>query len=436
MSLRRLVKNSAYLLGMNLSSLGALFLFAVLLARMVGKDALGLYALFAALIMPFSFLIDLGQSTSLVQEIGRSPGSTRRILWNSIALKLVLTFVATALLTPVSFLYFQDAGQRHLFWIFALLLLPRAVSTTFEVAFRAHQRMAPLMWIGVVAAALLVIGSSVLLFLGAGLAAMFAFFVVVEVVRALLGWVVFRRTLSMPAVAADRGFDSGLVRLLVRRSLPFFAMGLVGMLYYRVDVLLLAAMRDTAEVGTFTAASSFVKLLRVAPSVIVAAFFPAISAWSQNSPLVRHLSAKTLRLQLVSSLLLAGTFFLLARPLILHTFGFAEAVAILRVFVWSLVPLSLYSTLVYVFFQADRWVWNIRILLGILALNVGLNLVLIPKLGAMALALSSLVSESACFLIYFGLFLRLIRAPVSAVPSSPVPGYEEAPSFGWRASAG
>ncbi|NUM67885.1 oligosaccharide flippase family protein, partial [candidate division KSB1 bacterium] len=65
--LSKLFKNSAYLLVMNLGMLAALFVFSVLLARSLGKEALGLYTLFTATLMPFAYFVDLGQSTSLVQ---------------------------------------------------------------------------------------------------------------------------------------------------------------------------------------------------------------------------------------------------------------------------------------------------------------------------------------------------------------------------------
>ncbi|RIK56862.1 hypothetical protein DCC62_30165 [candidate division KSB1 bacterium] len=193
-------------------------------------------------------------------------------------------------------------------------------------------------------------------------------------------------------------------------ALPFFVMGLLGILHSRVDVMLLAALRDNAEVGVFSAASSFVKVLRIAPSVIVASFFPAIAGMQKNSPQLRKLAAKTLWAQFAFSLSLAVIIFLLADWLIARTYDFPAASTVLRVQVWSIIPLALYSTLVYVFFQADKSAWNVGILAATLLLNVILNYLLIPGHGALAPALSNLASESFCCVLYFSLYRRLPRA--------------------------
>ncbi|RIK56863.1 hypothetical protein DCC62_30170 [candidate division KSB1 bacterium] len=155
----KLFKNSFYLLVMNLGTLGALFVFSVLLARTLGQEALGLYALFTATLMLFSYAVDLGQSTSLVQEMGRAPAAGNRILKNTLLLKMLLSLAATAGLLLFSLFYFQKTEERSLFLIFGLMLLPRGLGATFEAAFRSRQKMAFLMWANVGHGALLVFAS-------------------------------------------------------------------------------------------------------------------------------------------------------------------------------------------------------------------------------------------------------------------------------------
>lgn len=395
---------------MNLGTMGALLVFSVLLARTLGQEALGLYALFTATLMPFSYAVDFAQSTSLVQEMGRAPDAGNRILKNTLLLKMLLGLAATAGLLLFSFFYFQKAEERSLFLIFGLMLLPRALGATFEAAFRSRQKMAFPMWANVSNGVLLVFASWWLLRAGYGLPTIIGLLVLLEIIKTVLLWLLYHREENFSVFSSAPAFDRALARASVATALPFFVMGLLGILHTRLDVMLLAALRDNAEVGIFSAASSFVKVLRVAPSVIVASFFPAIASMQKNSQRVHKLAAKTLWVQFACSLSLALLVFVLADWLIAKTYDFPAAVDVLRVQVWSIIPLALYSTLVYVFFQADKSAWNVAILAATLLLNVILNYLLIPGRGALAPALSNLASESFCCVLYFSLYRRLPRA--------------------------
>ncbi len=419
---------------MNLSTLGALFVFSVLLTRTLGPESLGLYALFTAFLMPFTFFVDLGQSTSLVQEIGRAPARAAAVLRQALGLKLVLALVAGAVLLAASYAFFSAPETRRLFWLFGLILLPRAFYATFEAGLRARQLMLYPMLVGIATALLLVGGSAWILGRGHGFAALVAFLVALETGKALLIWLPcrtrlgFRFALQKSPLPSLRDY-----RRMVRGTLPFFAVGLVGLLHYRLDVLLLGWLRGPAEVGVFSAAAGFVKVLRLAPSVLVAAFFPAIASLSAEAPALRRLTWRTLAVQLAVALALSTTVFLLAEWLIIHTYRLPEAVAVLRVLVWSLLPLAVYATLIYVFYRLQRPGCSLGMLAGALVLNLSLNALLIPGLGARALAYSTLASETFSFVVAFGLFLFWLKK-VRRRTASPAPAPVATAHFDWEAT--
>jgi O-antigen/teichoic acid export membrane protein len=418
-----LFKNSSFLLCKNLSTLASLFVFAVLLAQYLGKEALGLFTLFSAILVLFSFLVDFGQSTSLIQEINRKSESSGRIIENSILLKIFLTMGASFILFLFSQAYFDTDQTRHLFWIFGLILLPRAVYSTFEAGFHAKQKMTYSMWVGIFTAILLVLGSWILLRLNFGFGSIVAFLVVLETVKAILIWALYRGVMNFrfrEGVKTYQVLFSGLAR----KSMPFFLLGLIGTFYVRIDIMLLAFLRDTSDVGIFSAANSFFKVMQVVPSVVIASYFPAISGFRRNSPEVKFLTSKTLWLQFSLSLFMAIIILLLSEFLIATTFGFSESPRILRFLVWAIIPYSLYSTLIYAFFQTDRIAVSIKILSAALILNVGLNLLLIPKLGVMSLALTQITSETFCVILFFGVYLYQGRKTKHSLVEDALPQYE------------
>ncbi len=382
---------------MNLSNLGALFIFSVLLARYLGKESLGLYALFTATLMPFVFLVDFGQSTSLVRTLGQEPDKTNQVLRQAMLAKVLLSAAAVLLLVLVTPWLFPVAPERDLFWLFSVILLPRAIYLTLEAGLRAHSRMKALAAVAASLSALLVAGSILLIVSGFSLQRLIVFLIVIETLKAAALWVVCRSLLQFRFVAGPARQMAGLGKML-SAALPFFVTGVVGILYYRVDVIMLAWMRDNAAVGEFSAAANFVKMMRMIPSVIVAAFFPTITSLRAGAA-IRSLTARTLWLQAGTSVALASVVFLLAPDLITWTYDIAESVSVLRIFVWSLVPLALYSTLLYVLFNAQRPHWCVKIVASAFCANIMLNFVLIPRFGAKALAISSVLSESFCLVL-------------------------------------
>lgn len=429
----QILRNAFYLLVMNAGTLAALFVFSVLLARILGKEALGLYALFTALLFPFVFFVDFGQSTALVQEISREPHRSNQIIRNTLLIKLALTAVAGLALVLLSGFFFSNIRERHLFWIFGLLILPRAVYSTFEAVLRANQRMLYPMMVNLIAAPVLLAGTWFLLHTGQGFISVVLFLVAVEMLRAALSWYLCKTRLGLDL--RDDGSRASLSysRHLLKRSLPFFTIGIAGALYYRLDVVLLARMTDHGEVGVFSAAASFVKVMRIVPSVMVASFFPVISGLEKGSSRARHLTWKTLGLQFATSLALSVLVFALADRLIQVSYQIPESARILKVFVWSVVPLSLYSTLLYAFFQSDKARWGLWIMSLAVLLNLGANYLLIPELGAMALAVSTVVSESFSFLACAMVFLFLLR-PAPGRPESRALPLPEVSAFNYKAS--
>lgn len=430
----KILRNAGYLLCMNLSNLFALFVFSVLLTRTLGKETLGLYTFFTAALMPFVYFIDFGQSNSLIQEIGKAPNRTLKILRNTLSIKVLLTAIATTLLVVFSALFFEHNQERQMFWIFGLILLPRAFYSSFEATLRAHQKMGKLLYVSTPIGITLVCVSWLLLKAGFELEIVLAFLVAVEFLKAGLIWLVLDRTLGLNLRLSVSEIEWGHCLKLLRNSLPFFTIGIVGILHYRLDIVVLAYMKDNTEVGIFGGASNFANVLRFSPSVIVAAFFPAISSLSKNSLRLNSLTKKALTLQLFASVALSTAVFVLAPFLLSQTYRIEESVAVLRMLVWSVIPMSVYSTLIYVFYQADKSSWSLKILSGAVVVNVILNILLIPQWGAMALAFSRLISESFCLVIAAGLYFRFLFSSGTETTDHEAIATDKVPALGCKLS--
>jgi len=403
---------------MNISSMSGLFVFSILLTRHFGKESLGLYALFTACLMPFVYLVDFGQSTALVKRLARARNDTKAVLQRALLAKLFLSAFAGVFIVLFAWWLFPVSTERHLFGVFSIILLPRAIYLTLEAALRAHEKMRQLAAVTLGWSLLLVAATCFLIVMDYSFGTIVYSLVLVEICKAGLLWFVGQKILHLRLLSGLE-IDIRATSAMLKTAFPFFATGVFGILYYRVDVIMLAWLQDAAAVGEFSAAANFVKMLRIVPSVIVAAFFPAVTSMAQDGALVKMLTRRTLWLQAITSFVLAGAIFLLAPQLIIWTYDIPEAVVILRIFVWSLIPLALYSTLIYALFQADKSSWCVRIVASGFLLNIVLNYLLIPLMGAKSLAVSSIASESFCLLLCSVAFVALMKNKnVEAVPEA------------------
>jgi O-antigen/teichoic acid export membrane protein len=169
----------------------------------------------------------------------------------------------------------------------------------------------------------------------------------------------------------------------------------VNAVYSRLDVLLLSAFRGFAEVGVYSAASRLVDVARVLPMSYSRAIYPVVSRLhTENGRELAqtfHQANRTLLLLMCTVALglaaaSSGLIELLYGP------SFADAGSVLRVLAWSVVPFAIASLFAQVLFAANLAVLDLRVNIISIVLCAGLNVVAIPRWGALGAAAATLLS--------------------------------------------
>jgi O-antigen/teichoic acid export membrane protein len=191
----------------------------------------------------------------------------------------------------------------------------------------------------------------------------------------------------------------------------------MGLLNYNFDSVLLGFLRGPSVVGWYNAAY---KLLLVGISVAVTYFaglFPALSrAYVANREEFRHLVRSTVELWLmcIVPFVVAGTF--LADPIVRFLYGsaYASAAAPFRILLWSAALVVL------------RWVYmdslratghqnlDVRCAITSATLQVGLNILLIPRFGMIGAASATVFADLVWFVMSYYYFRRAVLADVPA----------------------
>ncbi len=207
-------------------------------------------------------------------------------------------------------------------------------------------------------------------------------------------------TLRAAAATARSGLS------LVREGLALGAVGLVGVLYLRVDVVMLGAMVGEAEVGFYSTASKIVEAAFIVPHVLMLVVFPRLVKAPDTAPLLRRFSWLLGGLSVVAA---AGVVALGAWAVPL---AYGSSLSRISTMVFALAPTVVPVYLGYLFTQVlvvrDLQGRYLAIAAAGLALNLLLNALLIPLYQGIGAAAATVATE---LLITVAAAVTILRAP-------------------------
>jgi len=224
-----------------------------------------------------------------------------------------------------------------------------------------------------------------------------------------LVWVIARLLAGRRERQACRP-DFALLREMLKYGVKFYVSILAGVVIFRVDLLFVNHFRGATEAGVYAVAAQVSFVLMMLPGVIAMLLFPRVA--SDQDPrgefaiqVTRHASF----VMTIMCLAAAGASFVL--PLV-YGGGFADATIQLLILLPGIYLVGIESVLVQHFTgtglpAAIPVFWLIT-----LAINLGLNLLLVPVFGARGAAATSSLSYTLIFVLVAGYFcLKTGRRP-------------------------
>jgi O-antigen/teichoic acid export membrane protein len=398
----------------------------ILVARVEGPAALGVFQLALTITLLASFAVALGLPKMLVREIARHPDQGPRWLETSLFVVLASGAGATALIimgthvlggrtTVVPVLGLAgaalafDAAARvlfGLFWARERMHLEAATTCLQELAF---------------------VGGTVLaLTTGHGVPGVMLAYLLSRTLGALIGWLLASRLVGTPLLPR---LGRGAVRPLLRRTMPFAVDDALSLAYIRVDAVLLGILQGTTAVGLYQAAANLVIYLNILPRMLNFSLYARMSqAWPVDPAALRRLRDASLRLIGAFGVPLMVGSLLLAPEIIRTIYGpeFDDAIAAFRLLALVIPIRMLGHTLGTALTAVDRQTHRMWAVAGAAITNVVLNLYFIPRWSYMGAAVVTVITELGLFLTYAAL-LRRVAGRARAVSALSLPAVASLP---------
>jgi O-antigen/teichoic acid export membrane protein len=371
------------------------FALGFLMARGLGAEAFGQFAAASAFVGLFRILPDFGMSYASTLEIARDRSLAARLASNLLGFQAALSLLTLALcLALASRLY--DGVLFVAVGVLCLDLLLKAVKSTLRWLLKGFERFeAEAVSLLCERGALLAAGSASLA-LDGGLRGLVLVFLGVRLVDTLgLGAYVHARLLPLRPAR-----DLRLWRELLVKGLPFAYAGAMVTAFFQVDQVMLERWRGAAETGWYKAPVLVLEGLALVPRVFSFAFIPTMAAlWATAPETVGALYRRGLKYLLLVGLPIAAFGALAAGPFLELLFGAAYAPSALagRVLIPVCIFMFLSNFVETTLACVRRWRVIVLTSTAALLLNVGLNLVWIPRWGQVGAAWATLLTEGFYF---------------------------------------
>ena len=387
-----------------LSAQGAAHLLALalaaLIARFEGPDGLGRYALALSAVGITGGLTDLGLNTFLLRETARADRATRQrfLLGHVLLLKILLSLAGYALLLAAAvFLPFPPATAT-LLPLAGLLLFPEAVTGAAAALVDARRRMEVTGLLQTAVRLTMVAGAVLLLARGYGIGGVLGWRVAVAGGSVPLYAVLLHRWKLWPQFR----WNPTAWRRIIAEAYPFGLTGGVAALYARADLLLLSLWHGEVAAGWYSAAYRLWEALAMLPGGLFFALFPEMARLSTRTDgrsRLRRLFRGGGRIFPAMGLLVAVAGTVWADGLLGLLYGregmIAAAATPFRVMVWAFPALFLSMLGGRILYAIGQQRQVLRMMVAVGALNIGLNLIAIPRWGILGAGAAALASELA-----------------------------------------
>ncbi len=424
------------------ATLGLTFIFYIILARGLGPEQYGIFAAATALGGILSFFIQFGLPALLAREVAANPHKSPKFTITFLLLEGLNSLPIFLLLLPLAYVLGFKGNGIIVCYLIVLAEVCRSAKQTLRSVLRGLGQFRTESISVALERSFTVSLATLVLFLSEDLVWVIATLVFVRMLD-IVGLIYY---LSQK-VNIWSPINFGILWQTLVKAYPFALTGVLFILYYQIDMVMLKVLAPTEEVGFYSAAyrltEIFSSLPRVVFLVVLTKFARCHAVNPDRLPEEIYKSNRLLLAVVLPVIVVAG---LCKTPLIEHIYGeaFLPSIKPLSILLPSL-GIKMFGTWVGYFFEATgREKYMPPLLLTTVIINIASNAILIPYLGAVGAAMATLLSEIVLATVGLSLMARLgykrfgqrlilislISLVVAAIPSLMLNGLNPAMAIG------
>ena len=370
-------KNVAVLAVTRVVTWSSSFVLMLFLPRHLGPVEYGRFYLGFSIVSIFALFIEFGGNYSITKSISRNREMVSHILVDSIAIRILLWCGAFIAVVFYGFAVGYNSTVQIVIIVFGIGMLWSGARTVLWSCYRGFEilkypsygAIAETVFIAVVGISAVILGSGAI------------GFAVITTLGTFINFIICVRYISkmthtLSPVNWKAAFE------LLKEGVPYFLNSIFGVIYYRIDTVMLSFMAPESVVGWYGASYKFFDSLMFIPSIFTIAVFPVLSRlWGEGKTSLGRPLQKSLDLILLAGIPVSILAFVFSRQIITLFYGlegYEKSILLLQIFSAGLLLVYIDMMLGTVLLASDKQKEITRISFYAIFINVGLNYFFIP----------------------------------------------------------
>lgn len=403
--MRNILKQSSYVFFAQVLTRFIGFFYTIFLARSLGVSNFGLYSVVLAYFSLFSTFSDFGFNRYLITEVASDRLKVPQLLFSIGLLRVTVTVVLFSIFAVVLYALDPEKMRVYLVLLATLAVLPQALAFTFDSVFVALKKLQySALSLITLSISTTILGVSFIL-LGFGVTGV--------IVALIFGQIIYLLTLSIflreQEFIIHTSMNWQIIKNIIAGSIPYGFVGVLGLLYFKIDTLILNYIRGNFEAGIYSAAYKFLEALVFIPSSLSLALFPNVVKLINTNPLkVYKLYLKATAILFFFSLIIVAVYLLFLPQIIIFFLPqYLPSISVIQILALTIPFMFIISPQGIILFSGKKFLKALIILSVFnLFLNIAMNLYLIPRYGYFGATWATLVSDVVGFIIFF-LYIRV-----------------------------
>ncbi len=390
-SLIRGIKNTGFLFSGDVISAIISFVITIYIARLLPVSDFGSYITVISFVTLFGIFTDFGINTVIIREGAKNPETTRELMWRSFGFKFFIS-LASMLAAIVFGLFAPYALEvKVLIVLESVILVMGGIGSMFSAVFNIYQDMQYISIIRIVERLTFAFTAFIALILGFGVIGVIFATIIAAAVSLAFNFVISRRIHFYRL-----NFRPVLDYAILGPAVWFGIAGTLGIVWSRIDTLMISLLLNMEQVGLYNPAVSYVGVGDMAVVALTGAFFPILSRTVYERGITKKELARYMGLFTIAAIAVILATLAFGGPLMILAYGpkYTQSIEYINVLIIGF-AINLIAIPTALLLDATNnqkvHVLNASYMAGA---NIGLNWILIPVLGALGAAWATTISKS------------------------------------------
>jgi len=372
------------------------FMLFAYIARVLGKDGLGVYSFVITYCLIFQSISTMGINLFIPRDVARDQTQANKYLIHTGLIEIAASSCFIILMLAIAYLMHHSNETMLLVVIIAFSLVPFSLSTVCESIFIAFQRAKYIAYVKIIEGLVRVLLSFAMLLLGYGVREL----IMIIAATSFIAMICNIYFLIKYVITPRWELDANMWGYFIKTAIVFGLIDALSVIHLKIDIVMISVMKSMSDVGIYNAACRIIDIFLLVLGSLFIVLIPAISNLDRDRlDRICHIALKYL---LTIFLPIGFAISLLSGKLIIMIYGdqFVASINVLRIIVWLLIPLCFGGIFGRVLHASNNQKLDLWAVLSCTMFNIILNLLLIPKYSYIGASIASVSS------LFFGISLQ------------------------------